>query len=995
MMPIRELLGQPLVARLGWMLVHSLWQGATVAGVAALVLRALRSRSANARYLVGCAAMTAMIAWPALTVRSIEGPTISIAGTPASIEKPPIALETAPSTALKGEPADPLRGQALVSQPVSGPRRETLEEWLEPLLPWLVLAWGAGVIALSIRLGGGWLLVQRLKRVGTRALDDAWSATCQSLAQRLAIRRRVRLFESAIVTVPMVAGWLRPVILVPASAFSGLTPAELEAILVHELAHIRRHDYLFNLLQSFAETLLFYHPAVWWLSRRVREEREHCCDDWAVAICGDRLLYAGALATIEGLRGPSWQLAPAANGGSLIGRVRRLLGVTSPTDDRPGGWLAGTLALGVLFLVAASSALLAPRSADAVDLKVPDGKMAITGRVVDPAEQPVAGADVVVIADHIRPFAGGQNNAARDRVLGHCKTGDDGRFKLIVDRTSSTQDRYVKMFAMSPGFGLARAKFSTDVQNHIAVIKLGHEQVIKGRVLDIQGQPAAGVKLAARTVGDYRNGWLDGVRFHDPLWELPVQPPSAITDADGRFTFHGVGRGQAALIGAYDDRFAPHEQIVESEEGKELAIALEPARWLEGKVTFEDTGQPVSNTHVEATAWVRSGGRGRDVRVDAQGHYRIKLGPADYYAVAAYPPAGSSYLIRHKRPVTLPRGVLRQTLDLTLPQGNLVRGRIKEAGSGKPVAGASVEYRPQRRGDSNLRDDILTGWSGTVLSDVDGQFAIGVPPGAGTLLVVGPDRDYVHLEVGQRVVDVGLPGGERICPDGMVAVNLAAGSPPKDVEVTLRRGVTVKGRVVGPDGQAVAKAIVLTRANVEETLGFTGIFPVDAVDGLFELHGLDPAKSYPVLLLDPDHEWGAKVEISGSLAGNDRLTVRLAPCGTARVRVVDRAGNPIAKYRPLLNVVVTSGPHPQDPNVLARWLTRADTDLNSNIDRKHYWGTKVLTDTEGRVTLPALIPGATYWLWDHARDNKFPLYEFTVKPGETREVPDFVTTRRR
>ena len=132
---------------------------------------------------------------------------------------------------------------------------------------------------------------------------------------------------------------MKPVVLLPASALAGLTPQQLEAILAHELAHIRRHDYLVNLLQTLVETLLFYHPAVWWLSRRIRIERENCCDDLAVSLCGDPCTYARALADLEALRGPARSLAMAANGGSLLQRVRRLLGAPTSRRTRPG--LAG------------------------------------------------------------------------------------------------------------------------------------------------------------------------------------------------------------------------------------------------------------------------------------------------------------------------------------------------------------------------------------------------------------------------------------------------------------------------------------------------------------------------------------------------------------------------------------------------------------------------------------------------------------------------------
>jgi len=152
----------------------------------------------------------------------------------------------------------------------------------------------------------------------------------------------VRLLASSLIAVPAVIGWWRPVMLVPVTVLTGggLTPLQLDALLAHELAHVRRHDYFVNLVQSVIQVLLFYHPAVWWVSARVRQEREHCCDDLAVAACGDARLYATALLTMEQLRLAA-PLAVAASGGSLVGRVRRL--VLPPAGATVPRWLAGVV----------------------------------------------------------------------------------------------------------------------------------------------------------------------------------------------------------------------------------------------------------------------------------------------------------------------------------------------------------------------------------------------------------------------------------------------------------------------------------------------------------------------------------------------------------------------------------------------------------------------------------------------------------------------------
>jgi hypothetical protein len=247
-------------------------------------------------------------------------------------------------------------------------------------MPVFLVLWCAGVMLLTLRLLTGWLWVQRLRTHGVTGAPDGIRRSAARLAQRLHITRAVTLLESSLVDVPTVIGFLKPAVLLPASALAGLTPQQVEAVLAHELAHIRRHDYLVNLLQTLVETVLFYHPAVWWLSHRIRIERENCCDDLAVNLCGDRVAYATALADLEALRGsgptPVRHIAMAATGGSLLQRVRRLLGAPSSHSGRGPAWLAGAAALLLVGGIAAGAerapqgrAVIAP--ADAVSADAP------------------------------------------------------------------------------------------------------------------------------------------------------------------------------------------------------------------------------------------------------------------------------------------------------------------------------------------------------------------------------------------------------------------------------------------------------------------------------------------------------------------------------------------------------------------------------------------------------------------------------------------------
>jgi beta-lactamase regulating signal transducer with metallopeptidase domain len=283
-----------LTHALGLVLFHSMWQGAVVAIALWVALGMLRQRSAQSRYLAGCTAMALLVVLPALTMGRVYPHRIFFVYTAAM---PPM-------------------------------------DWLAIFDAWAPLIWAAGVAVFSARLLWACWRVSVLKRCGHTA-EESVLAFVAELSKRMQITRPVRVINSFLADGPSVAGWIRPVILLPAATVMGLAPEQLEAVLAHELAHIRRHDYLVNLVQMLIETLWFYHPAAWWISGRIRNERELCCDDIAVNYCGDALCYARALATLERLR-TEQSLTPAtalgARDGGLLFRIQRLLGV--PARER-------------------------------------------------------------------------------------------------------------------------------------------------------------------------------------------------------------------------------------------------------------------------------------------------------------------------------------------------------------------------------------------------------------------------------------------------------------------------------------------------------------------------------------------------------------------------------------------------------------------------------------------------------------------------------------
>jgi beta-lactamase regulating signal transducer with metallopeptidase domain/uncharacterized protein involved in exopolysaccharide biosynthesis len=354
------MLDYPFAHRLGWALLHSLWQGAVIAAFFAISQVCLRRRSANARYLSGCLALLLLLAAPVLTLVSMSA---APSGTSLSEPRPKDELATHAVAALATVV------QHVRSTPSHPYALDSCFELVDRTLPWLIQVWAIEVMGFSVRLIFGTQWVRRLTHAEVQPLSPEWLAKLQDLSSRLNITQSVGLLKSSLVEVPLVVGWLRPVILMPASAISGLTPEQLEAILAHELAHVRRHDYLVNLAQTVIETLMFYHPAVWWISHCVREEREHCCDDWVVRVCGNRVSYVQALVSLEEARSLPG-LAFAATGGSLLHRVRRLLGTAeygNPPSAIEFGGLA-LMALGCALVLVAGWLFLSPNLFQAISL---------------------------------------------------------------------------------------------------------------------------------------------------------------------------------------------------------------------------------------------------------------------------------------------------------------------------------------------------------------------------------------------------------------------------------------------------------------------------------------------------------------------------------------------------------------------------------------------------------------------------------------------------
>ena len=392
--------------------------------------------------------------------------------------------------------------------------------------------------------------------------------------------------------------------------------------------------------------------------------------------------------------------------------------------------------------------------------------------------------------------------------LADARTDSSGRFRIDAPRTSSTRHMDFGAVAIAPGFGIGWVTLDPDDDQPAAEISLRPEQAIHGRLFDVQGKPVPDVTVSVRSIQSdlpqarasihdrYVHSRSDGVFYwsrdaHDyPAWPRPVT-----TDAEGRFTVRGVGQKLHAQLTVQHPRFALQSIDVDTDdnaESKTLPAALAPSQFLNVRVTCADTGKPVPHSPLRVQASQGRVARIDEAETDDTGQARINSWPADRsYSVTAYPPEGQPYLVTSGR-VDWPKGALEQSLNIALPRGIPVHGTVTEEGTGKPVAGARVDFTT-RRGPGGQ------GSSMTVRTNPDGSFRLGAEPEPGHLFIRGADDDYVFQAIGSRVVLEGKPGGGRWYSHAYTAARLETGhdQPGSESGPPSRRN---RGRTATPPG---------------------------------------------------------------------------------------------------------------------------------------------------------------------------------------------------
>ncbi len=344
-------------------------------------------------------------------------------------------------------------------------------------------------------------------------------------------------------------------------------------------------------------------------------------------------------------------------------------------------------------------------------------------------------------------------------------------------------------------------------------------------------------------------------------------------------------------------RFAPQSVTVETDNGaeaKSVTMALVPPQTITGRVTYADTGQPVPKAQIGVGSLGPEQGRLESAtafETDDDGRFRASPSPGDRFAVMAGPPAGQPYL-RTEKVIHWPKGAVEQSVNLALPRGVMIRGKVTEEGSNRPIANAAVQFAPRRAPRPAVAGGNAGSWT-----DADGSFAMAAGSLEGHLSVKAPSVDYVFREIRRQEYAGGRPNNRRRqYSHAFLACDPKPGETALEVNLTLRRGVTVTGHLVGPDDRPVTDVWIFgwgifspfhTAVNI-----WRGGYHREAVNSRFELHGLDPDTEHPIVFFEPKRKLGAIAQLSGKSAAKGSVTVRLQPCGTATARLVGRRVSP-------------------------------------------------------------------------------------------------------
>ncbi len=347
---IQSIFSPEITEALGWTIIHALWQGFLILTCLLILLIILSKNSSQVRYIISFTALIIMFAWSASTfakayqyAREKQELKVAIVNNPDFLKE------------LTKKQIENTTETTFINKDVNV-KLIKIRAWFQRNFPLLLSFWLIGIGLFTVRLIGGLAYNKRLRGLQLLPFEEKWMDKLKKFAQDLNISRNVKAYKSPHTSNPITLGFLKPIILFPVKAFTGLTEKEIEAIIAHELAHIVRHDYLFNILQSIIEIIFFYHPAIWSISRHIREEREHSCDDIAITLTGDRVTYAKALtqAQLFSMQQENLAMAFGREKGGLLQRIKRIQKQRIMKTNITEGIIASIIIISSIFLVSFS-----------------------------------------------------------------------------------------------------------------------------------------------------------------------------------------------------------------------------------------------------------------------------------------------------------------------------------------------------------------------------------------------------------------------------------------------------------------------------------------------------------------------------------------------------------------------------------------------------------------------------------------------------------------
>ncbi len=702
-------------------LLHFFWQGVFIALLIHWTFRLLANRTANTRYLVGLGGLCLMAVAPVITLTALM---------PRS-DVPPLPVTT---IAESREPASdrPIIAQGSATSQVTAPATFAVSQPApssDSFHLWVVELWCAGVLLFGMRLLLGF--ASQLRWSWPRAgLPEDLHAIVQRLASSLKMLLP-RVYLSPRVPEALALGILRPIVLVPAAWLTEIPLPMLEAILAHELAHLRRYDLLVNLLQRVLETLLFYHPAVWWLSARVRQERELCCDALAVEVTGNRVLYAQTLERVARLAGnrAEWNGAIGVGGRpmNLLERVRLVLG--APATFKPRSGMAGFIS------IAAAAFLCWLALAPKPELtRAADDEPAMIGVVVDELGTPVSG--ITVRAAHERD------------ILQQFVTDAKGRFQIPV--CWRWQKEGMVLVAADAGrLGwVSFAKLTAvprDKEFRLVMTRLNRP--LEGILLDNQHNPLVDVPVVLEEIIHPGNGNLAILSNHEKL-----SLPATRTDRAGHYRLTIPDRSFAKLTVRHPDWVAVWISV--GRELNQLGVARVPrAGRIEGRVLDARTGKPLAEAGVGAQrtdllnfSWNNFGDANYgDAKTDRDGRFVIGGLLPGRYQMIFLDVAGSPKLVAGPLPSVTVSAEKAVTSDISVSEGRRLAGSVIYAVTGKPVSECCVGYYPGDR-------PATTGCRMTRTDD-KGGFEFYVQPGP-SFVYVAESSPFLGFPNYKRTVEV-------------------------------------------------------------------------------------------------------------------------------------------------------------------------------------------------------------------------------------------------